>query len=448
MRRAISPPALAAFALILIAAPSRARADAPSLFGLGARSAGLARAVVAAGDPADAPRENPAAAATPGLRLRLGYGYGALRLTFDHEDAGAPRASGIDMAAQYGAAAGPADLGFALAMHFPDQYLARISFRPATEPQFVLYEAPIQRVTVDLALALRWRWLSIGGGIAAGLSVGGDGTNFDVRQDARGAGASGSIDVALPYRLAPIAGIRADFGRFALGAAFRGPMALDLRLDSLATVALQDNPLNGTTTVRVRGSSGYDPAVITLGARARVAGGFFAMASLEYALYRFTPPPVADVTIDVHLGTTPGQREVRFPAPNFRDTLTPRVGFELRPSTSEPSPCAHLHGDPSARGPAAIPRWAVRAGYAVAPSPVPAQIGFTTYADSTRHEIAIGGGAHLGRFAGVDLSIDVAGQLHLLEPRAVQKETLSLPYARHEVGGRILHGAATLEAAW
>jgi hypothetical protein len=48
----------------------------------------------------------------------------------------------------------------------------------------------------------------------------------------------------------------------------------------------------------------------------------------------------------------------------------------------------------------------------------------------------------------VDLAVDVAAQLHLLTGRTEEKPSASLPYARFEVGGRIVHGAATLEATW
>jgi len=136
------------------------------------------------------------------------------------------------------------------------------------------------------------------------------------------------------------------------------------------------------------------------------------------------------VEIAVHLGTTPGLREVTFPSPRFRDTIAPRLGVEIRRPSAEAW------------------RWAARAGYAVLPSPVPTQTGFTTYADATRHQIAIGGGYHIGKLAGVDLAIDVAGQLHLLVPRTEDKESAALPYAQFEVGGHILYGAATLEATW
>ncbi len=93
-------------------------------------------------------------------------------------------------------------------------------------------------------------------------------------------------------------------------------------------------------------------------------------------------------------------------------------------------------------------QWAARLGYAVLPSPVPRQTGLTTYADATRHQLALGGGVHLGKLAGVDLALDAAGQLHLLQPRTEDKDSPALPYAHFEVGGHILYGAVTLEARW
>ncbi|MFT3775433.1 MAG: hypothetical protein QM820_59560 [Minicystis sp.] len=410
---------------------SPARADTPSLFGFGARAAGLARSGVANDDAAAAARENPALASTPGLRVRLGYGYGALALRFDGKDAGVPRASGVDLAAQYGVHVGRGvELGLALALHLPDPYLAKLTFRPATEPQFPLYEAPLQRTSFDIAVAARYGPLYIGGGVSAGLSVGGEGTRFVLGQDGRGTQADGSVDVALPYRFAPVFGARADLGRFAFGATFRGAMGLDLRLDNLAGIELPGNPLNGTTTVRVSGTAGYDPAVITVGTRVKLLGGLSALASLEYAVYSAAPPPVADVTIDLRLGTTPGIRAVKFPAPHFRDTLAPRFGLELRRPSAEAW------------------RWAARAGYALQPSPIPKQTGFTSYADATRHQLALGGGYRFGRAFGVEFSADAAAQLHLFTTRTEVKDSPALPYARFEAGGKIFYGAVTLEASW
>ena len=125
------------------------------------------------------------------------------------------------------------------------------------------------------------------------------------------------------------------------------------------------------------------------------------------------------------------KRQVTFPSPRFRDTIAPRVALELR----EPDTTGSW-------------RWAARVGYALLPTPVPRQSGFTTYADATRHQIALGGGYHLGKLAGVDLAIDAAGQIHVLQSRTEDKDSPSLPFAHFDVGGRIFHGAATLEAKW
>jgi hypothetical protein len=79
---------------------------------------------------------------------------------------------------------------------------------------------------------------------------------------------------------------------------------------------------------------------------------------------------------------------------------------------------------------------------------VPPQTGFTSYADATRHGISLGGGYNFGRALGVDLSLNVAAELHILEPRLEQKPSAALPHSTYEVSGVLLHGAASLEGAW
>lgn len=475
MRRAHRAPLLlvqAAF-VVVFAAPAPAIGSAPDLFGHGARSASIARADVARGDPTDAPPGNPALAAAAGFRLRVGYGYGAMGLTLNGKDAGVADVSGVDFAAQLGASiTRDVTLGLALSAHIPDASIASIAFRPATEPQFPLYEAGLERATADLVVALRYGPVTVGGGASLGLRVAGGGTTLDLTQDAAGTHADAAADVDLPYRLAPLVGVRVGLGRLALGATFRGAMAVDLRLESETRVALTENPLNGATTVIVSGASGYDPARIGVGAALSLPAGVVAYGALEVALYGAAPPPVADVSIDVRLGTVPSQREARFIEPRFRTTISPRLGLELRRPEPQGAlkPPALPRGEirsserggssvASRKAPAAPAeprdddaepawRWAIRAGYVLAPSPVPRQTGFTSYTDATRHGIALGGGYQIGRVMGVDLSANIAAELHLLATRREQKPGGALPFASYEVGGHILHGAASLEAAW
>ncbi|MCK6593138.1 MAG: hypothetical protein L6Q76_36750 [Polyangiaceae bacterium] len=327
-------------------------ANGPEIFGHGARSASLARADIAEGDPTDT--QNPAFAASPGVRLRLGYGYGAMLLSLNGADAGVADVSGIDFAAQVGADITPSvQAGLLLAVHLPDTSLATIAFRPGTEPQFPLYESALQRTAADLGAALRYRWISIGGGVVLGLRVAGDGTSFDVEQDAAGTHGDAAAYVELPYAVAPLAGVRLNLGRLAIGAAFRGAMAVDMQLDNVTRVALTENPLNGTTTVKVSGSSGFDPARLSAGAAVSIGAGFVAYAAMEVAFYSAAPPPVADVAFDVRLGTIPSLREVRFIEPRFRTTLSPRIALEVRrPAPSKPVELGEGFGDPSKSSPA------------------------------------------------------------------------------------------------
>jgi len=423
----VSARAAPFFVALSLLAPS-ARADAPTVFGHGARSAALARADTAAPDAASAARQNPAAAAAPGARLRLGYAYGSLALHIDGRDAGASAVSGIDLAAQIGGARGPVSYGAAMALHLPDTQLAAIRFRPLTEPQFFLYEAPLQRIGVDFVAAARYKAFALGAGLTLGLDTGGQGARFEIAQDAGGTRGGARLDVALAYRASPLIGLTADLGRAAVGILFRGPMALGLGLDTEARIALKDAPLNGITTVKVSGVSGYDPAILDFGARLSLFGGLTLLPAIEYAAYGAAPAPVTRVSIDANLGETRITRESLVPEPGLRDTLSPRLGVELRlPAADEW-------------------RFAARAGYALVPSPVPPQTGYTSYADGTRHQMALGAGYHLIHLRGVDLSLDLCAQVHVFAPREVDKPSAALPHAHFESGGSIVYAAASIEA--
>jgi len=418
-----------------------AEATAPAVFGHGARSEALARADVADADVTSAPVQNAAFAAAPGFRFRLGYGHGFMGLRVDDQDAGVADVGGVDLATQMGFRL-PASfaVGFALNAHFPDTQIAKLSFRPGTEPQFVRYESVLQRATIDLALAVQRKPFSFGIGASLALDMGGAGTRFDLGQDAQGTYADAATDLSLTYRAAPIVGLAFDLGRVALGASFRGAVAVDLAVASDVRIALAENPLNGTTAVRVRGVSGYDPARLAVGARFKVFGGLALAGAIEWQGYHAAPPPVADVTLDVNLGTSPGRKEVSFVLPRFRDVLAPRIGLEWAGKHGRP-------GDERAEGDQAM-RWAARAGYVLSPSPVPPQTGFTSYADATSHAFSLGGGVGFGRYWGADLRADLAAQAAFLEARAEQKKSLALPNASYLVSGQIFHFSFSVEAAF
>ncbi len=433
MTRALRFVLTAAASLVASSLLARsASADVPGMFGPSPTSAAFARADVAAPAPLDAPRQNAALAAEPGLRLRAGYGYAGFDLLIDAESARVEDVGALSFAAQYATRVSKlVAIGGAFAVLVPDRYLAKLAFRPASEPQFVLYEAPLQRTSVDAVLAVKVGDFGLGGGVAGSLDLGGNGTNFQLGQDARGTYADAALDVSLPYHFAPIVGASWHIPAVALGATFRGPLAVDLTLHSSDQVKLAGNPLNGTTIVKVRGVGGYDPAKVDFGASAATNAGLTLMLGFEYAVWSAAPPPVADVSLDVRLGTTPSQREATFPSPRFRDTLSPRVAVERRRPV----------------GPAGAPwTWALRGGYAFSPSPVPPQLGFTSYADADRHEISFGSAVKLGHAVGVDWALDAAGQVHVLDDRSFDKGNVALPHPHYEVSGRAIFGSLGMEA--
>jgi long-subunit fatty acid transport protein len=417
--------------------PRRALADAPGTFGFGPRSAALVRSDIAGDqDATAAARDNPALAAGPGSQLRIGYAYSSMSVTLNGLSNQVLDVSGVDLAAKLGRRVNDSvSLGLAFALHLPDRYAARVAFHPASEPQLPVLEAPLQRTTFDVAAAFRVGPLSLGGGLSAEVDLSGN-TDFHLGQDAGGTHADARFDVEIPYHLTPILGARWDFGeRARLGLSFRGPIAIGLREASVARVDLASNPLNGVTTVTLDGSSGYDPASLVVGTNLRF-GMVSVAAAFDYAFYRYSPAPVADVALDVHLGTTPTQRILATPPPGFHDTLTPRLGVEFT-----------RRGDIGSDGKRDSIA-SLRAGYAYVPSPVPKATGLTSYLDATRHVIGLGGGGRLGRVFGVEMHADLAAQLHFLVARDVEKPDPALPHATLSTSGTIAHGAFALTGAF
>lgn len=422
-----------------------ARAGAPMVFGFSPEGSALSRSNTADPSPAEAPAANPAAAAAPGLRVRMGYGYAALRLRIDGAPMNIPDASGVHFAAQFGHAFGQSNaIGLAFSVYMPDTALATLSFDPATKPQFPLYTAVLQRTVADAVAAFRLGPLSFGGGVSLGLSVGGAGTSFALEQDASGTRAESALDVELPYRIGALLGARAEFGRISFGLSFRSAMAVDISLDNSIRIGLIDNPLQGTTQVNLRGTSGYEPARLGSAVSVNWTERLRSHAALEIGFYGASPPPVADVHFDIALGTVPSQFEARFIEPRFRSTLSPRLGLEYK------KPLKELQSkklDDNALG---IKPWAwvLRGGYAYSPSPVPRQTGLTSYADSNRHTLSAGGGYRLGKALGVEFFVQAAAALHWLSTRKEQKPSDSLPHSSYVTSGEIFFGSLGMEALW
>jgi hypothetical protein len=358
----------------------------------------------------------------------VGYGHGFLRLKFRGDDPGVPDAAGTDLGVQYGKAIRPhLDVGGALVLHMPDRGLTRVSFRAASEPQFLRYDPGADTLTADLVLAVRYRALRLAAGAMLTASTGGDGVEATLPQDARGAHANGSADVALAYRLSPIVGAAIDLEPVAIAARFRGARSTRVAFDSTARVAFEDNPLNGSTTVRLSGEAGYEPLSVDLATRIGPFAGVRGFVGVKYQRWRDAPAPVAALALGLALGITPSELTGSVAPPHLRDTISPRAGIEYGPEGAF---------------------YSVRAGYAFEPSPVGPARGWLTIVDPPRHVLALGGGVDFGRPWGVGLRADAHGALHLLTKVEEQKPSLALPFARYDAEGRIVQLGATLTGDW
>jgi hypothetical protein len=415
------------FALLAVA--GSARATSQLLFGYGPRDVALAQADVADASPACAAYVNPAFAATSGTRVAIGYGHGWTKLELNGADAGVRDIAGTDLALQLGSTVSEdLALGGAVNLHLPNRSLARIAFSPGTEPVFVRFDPASQRTTADAVVAIRYAGLSLG--VGASLLVSAEGqVDFLLGQDGNGTYADGESDVSLPYELTPIAGLAADLGPAALALRYRGAQSVDLDLGTKAMVEVQGNPLNGVTHVAVSGASGYVPATVDASARWSPSHGLRLMSALQLARWSRAPSPAADLAMDVDLGLSPGQREGRFVRPAYRDTLSPRVGLEVLPG-------------------GLTSKWALRAGYAFTPSPIPEPKGFASPADAPTHTFALGAGLSFGLVGGVDLRADAAGQLVKLQNRTFDKGDDTIPFARYEAGGYVGVANVSLEGTW
>jgi long-subunit fatty acid transport protein len=423
---------VAVLALWLCASP-RALANPLDTFGFGSRASGLAGTAAAGAVGFAAAHHNPAGvAATSDVEAAVGYGYAFTRLRLDGQDSRTTAPRGVSLGLAVPLRLGSWRIAFGLALYLPDQFLLRIHHVPAAEPNFVLLDNNLQHLVVTPVVALApTRWLQIGGGATILANAAGNGVTFDVGIASGEQIGRGQVDTALPLRAAPVVGLRVlPLPWLRVGVAYRGAIALGLRFDVLARVDLA-GLIRGNVLINLRSVNVYTPHKVVGGVAVDVAPGLTLEANLEWQDWSGYRGGVPDLRVLVDLGLSTPLLRALFPDPQFRDILVPRFGAEYR------------------RRLTSRVDWAARLGYAYERSPVPDQIGLTSFADNDRHIWSLGGGVAIDGLGGVfpkPLGVDLALQWHELVERTTVKDPRYFPGSGFTSGGRLVLLSATVTA--
>lgn len=388
-------------ATALLLAPSAALASPQDLFGYGARQAAMGATGVAFVDDFAAAHANPAGASRArGRSLTFGFAATGFELTRDGAyfpaDPGSATLIGLAFNLPFGGALRDR-VGIALGFFTPTDVIVRARIRRAATPQFVVLPDRVQSVSLQLGVGCDLGYgLRVGAGFTALAALQGD---VLVTNDAAGRSTT-RIDNQLVASYAPLLGASWERGPWRVGATYRGALVARFAVViSAPDLGLPIPPLN------VAGVAQFDPAQLQLELAWQRAGWTVAAGVTAKRWSEYPGPSVA---------TTPSSPSP--PAPEFGDTLVPRVGVERRWSLP-------ADGDFTARG-----------GYFFEPSPAPRAVPARQFHDNDRHALTFGLGAGV-RGAGSRFGLDAWAQVHWLAPR----EGLSVEGAATTTGGTLWH---------
>lgn len=417
---------------IAIAVPSSALADPLDEFGAGSRAAGMAGSYVASAEGADAAHHNPAGialAANPSLLL--GYGYGAMQLSINGRDAEVLNAHGATIGAALPLRlSDDITVAAGLGLYLPDQFIARVQLIPPTEPHFILLDNDPHRLVIEPVAAIKLGdYAAIGAGVSMLGDARGDGITFNVGVVGGEKVGEAALDAGLPARLAPLLGaLITPTPRVRAGFMYRGELSLDLALDIVSNVDVA-GVVTGDVLVSIRATNYFTPQRATGGLAVDVLPDLTVNGQLSWANWAAYPSGLADLAVLLSLDLSPPLVQTDQPPAGFTNTLDARFGAEYR------------FGGPRTR-------FAARSGYAYLPTPVPNQVGLTSFADNDRHVVALGLGVTLADYAPlltrpIDLSLGL--QWHHLQKRMTVKDAMQFPGEAFSSAGNIFHVGTSMK---
>ncbi len=419
----------AAAAVAVVVAAGTAAADPLDEFGFGAAAAATAGARTATATGPEAAHHNPAGVAL-GIHpaVLVGWGYGAMRLSINGRDARVLDAHGTTMGLAVPVALGGGwTLGTGIALYLPDQFLARLQLIPNNEPHFALLDNDPHRAVVEPVTAVAYGdKLALGVGASVLANARSKKIVFDVGVVAGEKVGEAELDVELPVRLAPLIGLWArPHPRVRAGLTYRGQLALDIALDILANVQIA-GVVTGDVLVSLRASNYFTPARFGGGVAIDVLPELTLEADLtinRWSAY----PAAADLAVLIALDIAPPLVSTSLPVPAFTDTVDGKLGVEYR-------------------RPGRRTDVAVRAGGAWRPTPVPPQIGLTSWADGDRLLLTAGVGVTLADWAPIltrPIDLDLALQWQHVARQLTQKHIETVPGEAFSSGGNILHAGVS-----
>jgi len=401
--------------LFLVPINQGAHANTWRTFGLGPRAVAMGNAFTAVADDFSAGYYNPAGLLSPpGTKFGIGYQY-------IREDL---LANGVEVASSRDADG--IFLGGSMSIPFTDEWENRVAIgyyflQPlfysidilipeATQPQFPLLESMGRMQILHLVAAFDFiPGVLIGGGLTISSDLGGA---LDLKPGVAGFGGVEEVLSSVDQEVHPIlsgtAGLLVKPGRFhpslknlTIGFTWRDKHFLDL--DIPVSVLLSGFILRLDLTSAFL----YTPRQWVLGLGYRLSGDLLVACDVSYNEWSDYRVPSLSIDTDIDIPLIVLKKGVN-ESPDFKDTVTPRVGLEYR---------AYRGGMMDAF---------LRAGYAYEPSPVPEQTGRTNFMDSDRHAFSWGVGFAFKRLFGRDLpgrflSLDIGMAYHRLEARSNRK---------------------------
>lgn len=282
-----------------------------------------------------------------------------------------------------------------LALDLPAAYLLKVDVPVRYDtPQSPLYDGRPDRLSAVAALAYEvTTWLNLGAGLSITPALD---TPTDVRYVAgRDKAVDKSVvvrlDRSLDYSVAPFVGVRAQpLDDLGVALAYRTAQFSRAQGSQRTTAGgiVADDPVDFYQF--------WDPAMLTLGAALGRARGW--SLSLDVVWSRWS---------DFKTGFDTD------PSPAFHDTLGLRTGLEW-----------------AKRG------WALRAGYAIDPSPIPEQIGDTSYIGAGAMTYSVGGGLDLRELFHVPFAIDAHARARLGAEQTAHKDPSALSDADADLPGK------------